>query len=154
VVGVAVARGRVVSRALGVGLAVATLARTHPGISVARVARALIVDATELGEGYGYPTPAGQTAIEIAGQVGLELDATYTAKAFLGRAPLARLPRVACQAGHGFRGCSLARVFRTTVARLYWHTLSAAPALLAAEAGWHRFPPVCARYYLAASGTL
>ena len=135
VVGVAVARGRVVSRALGIGLAAATLARTRPGISLARVARSLVVDPTELGKGYGYPTPAGQAAIELAKQVGLDLDATYTAKAFsaaLGLLDCRALPR---KPATGSKDAAVREFSGRPLRVLYWHTLSAAPALLAAEAG-------------------
>lgn len=68
-----------------------------------------------LGRGYGFATAEGDRATELAAQVGLTLDPTYTAKAFA-----AALDRVA-----------LGR--ERTV--LYWHTLSSVPmARLLAEA--------------------
>jgi D-cysteine desulfhydrase len=74
--------------------------------------RASVLDRLEhtrayLGAGYGHPTPEGERATVAAASVGLELDPTYTAKAFA-----AALDRVA-----------LGR--EQTV--LYWHTLSSAP---------------------------
>jgi 1-aminocyclopropane-1-carboxylate deaminase/D-cysteine desulfhydrase-like pyridoxal-dependent ACC family enzyme len=135
VVGVAVARGRVVSTALGVGLAVAVLARTHPGVSIATVARALTVDSTELGEGYGYPTPAGQAAIELAKQVDLELDATYTAKAFSAALRMLGCRTLPPKPATGSKDAVMREFSGRPLRILYWHTLSAAPALLAAEAG-------------------
>ena len=68
-----------------------------------------------LGAGYGHSTPAGDEATTIASRVGLELDPTYTAKAFA--AALSHL-RAA--------GESRARSSRPAVV-LYWHTLSSAP---------------------------
>jgi 1-aminocyclopropane-1-carboxylate deaminase/D-cysteine desulfhydrase-like pyridoxal-dependent ACC family enzyme len=35
-----------------------------------------------LGRGYGYPTPAGEAARQVAAGAGLDLDSTYSAKAF------------------------------------------------------------------------
>ncbi len=67
----------------------------------------LRVVTTELGKGYGEPTEDGRRALEIAGEAGLKLDLTYTAKCFAGalkyvqNAPSERV--------------------------LYWHTLSSAP---------------------------
>jgi len=57
-----------------------------------------------LGEGYGYPSSAGEHATRQAERVGLTLDATYTAKAFA-----AALARVA---------------FGSEQHILFWHTLS------------------------------
>jgi len=112
VVGCAVGARRVVCAGAGRRSPAATLARTHPGKkSVSRgLRRALIVDGDELGDGIRISYASRPDGHRIAGQVGLELRwRTYTAKGVLGRAPPARLPRVACQAGHGFRGCSLVR---------------------------------------------
>jgi 1-aminocyclopropane-1-carboxylate deaminase/D-cysteine desulfhydrase-like pyridoxal-dependent ACC family enzyme len=67
----------------------------------------LTVDARFLGPGYGHPTREGDEATALARQAGLELDPTYTAKAF---------------------ACALwyVRARRERVI-LYWHTLSSAP---------------------------
>jgi 1-aminocyclopropane-1-carboxylate deaminase/D-cysteine desulfhydrase-like pyridoxal-dependent ACC family enzyme len=68
----------------------------------------LETDARFLGAGYGSPTPEGEEATALARiHGGLELDPTYTAKAFAGALWFVRARRAA------------------TV--LYWHTLSSAP---------------------------
>ncbi|HEY1534813.1 MAG TPA: hypothetical protein VGF76_12370, partial [Polyangiaceae bacterium] len=60
---------------------------------------------------YGWATPSGERASEVAARVGLSLDPTYTAKAFASALELAQ----------GELG-SIARPARV----LYWHTLSVA----------------------------
>jgi 1-aminocyclopropane-1-carboxylate deaminase/D-cysteine desulfhydrase-like pyridoxal-dependent ACC family enzyme len=142
VVGVAVARGRAVSRALGVGLAAAALARIRPGISIASVSRALIVDPNQLGAGYGHPTPAGQTATKLAKQVGLELDSTYTAKAFSAALSLLDCHGMPTEPATGSKDlrAAMPEFSGRPLRVLYWHTLSAAPDLLAAEAGVEPLP--------------
>jgi D-cysteine desulfhydrase len=60
-----------------------------------------------LGNGYGEPTDAGRRAKDVAGEVGLTLDLTYTAKCFAGALD-----------------CVASRRFENV---LYWHTLSSAP---------------------------
>jgi 1-aminocyclopropane-1-carboxylate deaminase/D-cysteine desulfhydrase-like pyridoxal-dependent ACC family enzyme len=80
------------------------------GIALPRAAlRArLSIDARFLGAGYGHPTTHGAEAIELArAAAGLELDPTYTAKAFA--------------AALWYVGARRARRI------LYWHTLSSAP---------------------------
>lgn len=74
----------------------------------------LVFDATQVGAGYGYESAAGCRASEIATKIGLELDQTYTAKAFAsvlellnGRSSLVPAP--------------VGRPLRV----LYWHTLAA-----------------------------
>lgn len=69
--------------------------------------RRLQISESYLGDGYGHSTPAGEQAMRRAGQAGLTLDPTYTAKAFA-----AVLDRVA-----------LGRERNV----LFWHTLSSAP---------------------------
>jgi 1-aminocyclopropane-1-carboxylate deaminase/D-cysteine desulfhydrase-like pyridoxal-dependent ACC family enzyme len=126
VLGVAVASGRHLAEALGLGLSWAALRRIRKQSSLSELRARLIVDDTELGRGYGHRTPDGQVAVEIAREVGLELDPTYTAKAFA-----AALRLVECEAMRPFlvsepisgfidsRGSS-GRPLRV----LYWHTLS------------------------------
>ncbi len=72
-------------------------------------AHRLVVDDSQIGQGYGFATPNGRSALEAAQQHGLTLEATYTAKAFASALDLAR-------GKHPAQG-RLARV-------LYWHTLS------------------------------
>ncbi len=71
-----------------------------------RSAERIEVDGRWVGKGYGYSTHESTAAIGIASEVGLELDPTYTAKAF---------------------ACALARVRENAGPVLYWHTLSTAP---------------------------
>jgi len=61
----------------------------------------------QLGAGYGEPTEAGRRAEEVAGEAGLALDPTYTAKCFAGA--------LECVQSARFKNV------------LYWHTLSSAP---------------------------
>lgn len=80
----------------------------------ARVREApLEIEAAYVGAGYGIPTAAGQRALEVAARVGLELDPTYTAKAFAKVLDLLQARPVS----------PLGRRLRV----LYWHTLSAVP---------------------------
>ena len=67
----------------------------------------LVLDRGELGDGYGWPTDGAKRAMVLAQKEGLELDPTYTAKAFAG------LVRDAIGVAQGKR-------------LLYWHTLSSA----------------------------
>ena len=65
-------------------LTLATLATRRDGGSAGpyRLARQLTVDDGFLGEGYAIPTAAGHRAQLFARKVGLQLDPTYSAKAF------------------------------------------------------------------------
>jgi D-cysteine desulfhydrase len=71
----------------------------------------LVVDDGQIGGGYGWTTPSGERASEVAAQVGLSLDPTYTAKAFASALALA-------EGAHGS--------IDTATRVLYWHTLSVA----------------------------
>jgi 1-aminocyclopropane-1-carboxylate deaminase/D-cysteine desulfhydrase-like pyridoxal-dependent ACC family enzyme len=121
VVGVEVAVRPPLGRALALGLALAATRRDAGSAGLVRLARQLEVLGTYLGEGYGYPTPEGARAQRVAGELGLELDPTYTAKTFA--AVLDLLER--------------AEPRDRPLRILYWHTLSAAPltALLAGAPG-------------------
>jgi D-cysteine desulfhydrase len=74
----------------------------------------LVLDDSELGEGYGFATSAGEQAMRVAAKVGLQLDQAYTAKAF---AYVLRLLESA-KASHSSA---------TAIRVLYWHTLAATP---------------------------
>ena len=76
------------------------------GVSPARAAARLEVDRTWVGRGYGFFTRDAQEAIADGMKLGVELDPTYTAKAF---------------------ACALARVRKTEERVLFWHTLSTHP---------------------------
>ena len=95
-------------------LAQGTLRRTGHAPLAPALRTQLVFDATQVGAGYGCQTIAGRHASEIARTIGLELDQTYTAKAFAsvlellnGSSPLAPKP--------------VGRPLRV----LYWHTLAA-----------------------------
>lgn len=111
VMGVAVAPPTPVLRHLARRLAQKTAAVAGLPVSAGlRAARRIDVEGKWMGRGYGHATDEGRAATETARGLGLELDPTYTAKAF---------------------ACALA-VSRSSEARgevLYWHTLSTAPLL-------------------------
>lgn len=79
----------------------------HARILATRARSLLSIETSYLGAGYGSPTPEGDEATRIAGDVGLKLDPTYTAKTF------------AATLAHRASGAHR-RI-------LYWHTLSSAP---------------------------
>jgi len=67
-----------------------------------------------VGPGYGEPTPAGERALSVAErELGLELDPTYTAKAFARALAWLAAPVMGSR--------------EAPVNLLYWHTLSSAP---------------------------
>jgi 1-aminocyclopropane-1-carboxylate deaminase/D-cysteine desulfhydrase-like pyridoxal-dependent ACC family enzyme len=110
VVGVSVVRNPF-ARALVLGLAKRTLAALGSARAGRELDERLIIDGRFVGAGYGVETSAAARALEVAREAaGLELDQTYTAKAFACVLELLREP-----ATSGSR----------TV--LYLHTLSAAP---------------------------
>jgi D-cysteine desulfhydrase len=74
----------------------------------------LTVDPRFLGAGYGHPTRDGDEATRVAQAAGLELDPTYTAKAFA--AALSHASADAHQANKNDRS-------RPARVLLYWHTL-------------------------------
>ncbi|HET7542670.1 MAG TPA: pyridoxal-phosphate dependent enzyme [Polyangiaceae bacterium] len=98
----------------------------------------LSFDATQLGKGYGAASPAGNRATAIARELGLELDQTYTAKAF---ARVLELLRTVSSS----EAARLGRPQRI----LYWHTLSATALepLLHAAPSEHELPPVVRRLF-------
>jgi 1-aminocyclopropane-1-carboxylate deaminase/D-cysteine desulfhydrase-like pyridoxal-dependent ACC family enzyme len=111
VVGVQVVPGRVIP-ALARRLTRKVLGRLDSPRSRADVEAKLRVDDEQLGPGYGHPTPGGERALEAGRRIGLELDATYTAKAFAAALSLVEAAERAPVEG------SPRRI-------LYWHTLSA-----------------------------
>jgi 1-aminocyclopropane-1-carboxylate deaminase/D-cysteine desulfhydrase-like pyridoxal-dependent ACC family enzyme len=97
------------ARALVLGLAKRALGVLGTRYSSRELGERLTVDARFVGPGYGLATPAAVRALEVARTAaGLELDLTYTAKAFACVLELLREPSAP----------------RTI---LYLHTLSAAP---------------------------
>jgi D-cysteine desulfhydrase len=99
------------ARTLVLGLAKRALAALGSPRATRELADRLILDGRFIGDGYGVATRAGTLALEVAREAaGIELDLTYTAKAFACVLELLQEP-----ATSGPR----------TV--LYFHTLSAAP---------------------------
>ncbi len=79
-----------------------------------RLAQQLVFEAEHVGAGYGIASAAGERASAVARTCGLELDATYTAKAFAKVLELLKEGApVATSTG------------RRPLRVLYWHTLSA-----------------------------
>ena len=103
VVGVAVAK----PVAVVAGLTRWLTARTArlAGVDPAAALERLEIDGGWVGAGYGWATAEGDRATKEAAELGIALEATYTAKAFAAALSLAR------------RGTST----------LFWHTLSSAP---------------------------
>jgi 1-aminocyclopropane-1-carboxylate deaminase/D-cysteine desulfhydrase-like pyridoxal-dependent ACC family enzyme len=118
VVGVPVARNAL-ARPLVVGMAARALRVRGAAHLIPQLSRRLVLDHARAGGGYGQPTPEGGRAAEMAARVGLELDPTYTAKAFAGALGQAGFPEF-CRDSARER---LEGPRRT----LYWHTLSALP---------------------------
>jgi D-cysteine desulfhydrase len=89
--------------------------------------RVLQIERRFVGAGYGHALPAGEEATSLARSFGLELEPTYTAKAFAATLDLARQD---ARSSHYDRS-KLRLHQRQTY--LYWHTLSSVPlaALLA-----------------------
>lgn len=99
-------------RARVLGLARRTLERLGHAVDPRRLATRLVVDRSELGRGYGHaPADFAALAALAARDANLELDETYTAKAF------ARALRLIREAAPRERPLEV----------LYWHTLSTAP---------------------------
>jgi D-cysteine desulfhydrase len=110
------------NRALGaliIGQAASALWRHDQWRRAFAARRALHVETRFAGDGYGHPTMLGARASELARSFGLELEPTYTAKAFA-----AVLSWANATPGDN-RGCKLQLHRRQTY--LYWHTLSAVP---------------------------
>jgi 1-aminocyclopropane-1-carboxylate deaminase/D-cysteine desulfhydrase-like pyridoxal-dependent ACC family enzyme len=110
VLGVAVAPPTPVLRHMARRLAQKTAALAGLPVSAAvRAAKRIDVEGQWIGRGYGFPTEEGRAATETARASGLDLDPTYTAKAF---------------------ACALSVARRSSGSSgpvLYWHTLSTAP---------------------------
>lgn len=59
------------------------VAHRIPGLHAPSAAARIVVSGSEVGEGYGFATESGRRATEVAkASAGLDLDPTYTAKAF------------------------------------------------------------------------
>lgn len=124
-------------------------ARAARGASThAAALTSLRVDSRHTGRGYGWSSPGGQNAIEVGRKMGLNLDPTYTAKAFavaLTRFSERSNPRPRGRGDRGTpapgdAGSGLNSPTKTRIAPhdrgtgtfrvLYWHTLAAQPETL------------------------
>ncbi len=88
----------------------------------------LCVDTSQLGAGYGAASRATAMATSVGKDIGLDLDQTYTAKAFATALELAGHPAFVSRTAdrrhqESWRKSSKQRPFRV----LYWHTLAATP---------------------------
>jgi D-cysteine desulfhydrase len=122
VLGVCVAAGPVVSRALVLRLAWAAARRAGEPVSLRRLRETLIVGAGELGPGYGHPTERAAVATAVAREAGILLDPTYTAKAFAAALALVGYPALMREPSDIIRVSAKERPLTV----VYWHTLSAA----------------------------
>ncbi len=136
VVGACVSKPPWAVRLASLSLAKACARRAGPpGIAASMRAR-LSIDTRFLGAGYGHASAGGQEAVEAGQEIGLTLDATYTAKAFA-----SALWHVRARQGKNV---------------LYWHTLSSAPMgpLLGSAPALEGVHPALRRLAIAPSPTL
>lgn len=108
-------------RALIVGQALSAAWRFGERWNPWAAVRALGIERRFVGAGYGHALPAGDEAMSLARSFGLELEPTYTAKAFAATLCLARDD---ARVSHYDRS-KLRLHERQTY--LYWHTLSSVP---------------------------
>jgi D-cysteine desulfhydrase len=118
VIGVDVAMSRTFARVAVLALALRATRRDAGSAGLVRLGRQLEVDGSYLGQGYAHPTAEGAYAGRVAAENGLELDPTYTEKAFAKVLELVGLP-----APDRRQVASRSPPRRV----LYWHTLSATP---------------------------
>jgi len=126
-----VAIGGRASSLLVKGLANWLAARSNLEGARTSLADQLWIDSSYFGKGYGYDTPAGSLARETARALGLELEVTYTSKAFAKALELGRFPGYDPEAwprrqpSEVFERLSAQlRVSGRPLRVLYWHTLS------------------------------
>lgn len=106
-------------RSLIVGQALYSAAKHGESMDVVRALRALRIERSFVGSGYGHATPQGDEATALARSFGLGLEPTYTAKAFAAALSWARR-------SPGVSDRDKLQL-RARPAYLYWHTLSSVP---------------------------
>jgi 1-aminocyclopropane-1-carboxylate deaminase/D-cysteine desulfhydrase-like pyridoxal-dependent ACC family enzyme len=111
-------------RAVVVGQAACALWRHDQSIRALDAIRSLRIDARFVGAGYGHSSADGERVTELARSFGLELEPTYTAKAFAAALSWANVTRADSPRGDNRRRKLRLHRRRTY---LYWHTLSAVP---------------------------
>lgn len=121
-------------RALVIGQAACALWRHDQWIRPIDAIRSLSIDARFIGAGYGHASADGERVTELARSFGLELEPTYTAKAFAAALSWATSTRSDSTRSdptrpNPVRGDNRRRKLRLPRRRtyLYWHTLSAVP---------------------------
>ncbi|HEY6727202.1 MAG TPA: pyridoxal-phosphate dependent enzyme [Polyangiaceae bacterium] len=126
-----VAIGNPASVVLVKGLANWLAARSHLEGARTSLADQLWIDRSYFGQGYGYDTVAGSRARETARSLGLELEVTYTSKAFAKALELGRFPGYDPEAWPRRQASDVferlraqLRVSGRPLRVLYWHTLS------------------------------
>jgi hypothetical protein len=131
VCGVDVAIGNRASSLLVKGLANWLAARSNLEGARASLAHQLWIEPRYFGRGYGYDTREGASARATARSIGLELEVTYTSKAFAKALELGRFPGYDPEAWPSqqpsvvFEQLSAQlRVSGRPLRVLYWHTLS------------------------------
>jgi D-cysteine desulfhydrase len=136
VVGACVSKPPWALRFVSLSLAKACARRAGPPALAGSMRDRLSIDTRFLGAGYGHASAGGQEAVEAGQEIGLTLDATYTAKAFA-----SALWHVRAR-----RGANV----------LYWHTLSSAPMapLLCSAPALGDVDPSLRRLAIAPSPTL
>jgi 1-aminocyclopropane-1-carboxylate deaminase/D-cysteine desulfhydrase-like pyridoxal-dependent ACC family enzyme len=126
-------------RTMIVGQAMYASWRHHQPIRPVTALRSLCLDGRFVGNGYGHPCAAGDEASELARSFGLELEPTYTAKAFAATLSWAR------RTEQRQDRCKLRLHRRRTY--LYWHTLSSAPMAALLEGAPETLPDELARLF-------
>jgi D-cysteine desulfhydrase len=106
-------------RSLILGQALYALWRRGRSVPPIAAWRALEIEERFVGQGYGHAIEAGNSASKLARSFGLELEPTYTAKAFA--AVVERARRVDPVTDRRKHRLHRRRTY------LYWHTLSAVP---------------------------
>ena len=137
VVGVQVVGRRPLGDALVLSQAWAVTRRDQGSAGLVRLRESLTIDDAHVGHGYGFQTGPAERALEAARGIGLELDPTYTAKAFAAALETVRWPDSSGQMRRG----AFEPGDQTVRHVLYWHTLSSSelgrqkPTKLALQAG-------------------
>jgi hypothetical protein len=129
--GVEVAMGKAAGRTLVAGLT-RWVARRENLRARRSLTERLAVDDRFLGRGYGWELPHAQKVRQSAGKLNLQLDSTYTTKAFAKALELGRFPGYdskcwpSRQADSPLERAinSQSRGSRRPLRVLYWHTLS------------------------------
>jgi D-cysteine desulfhydrase len=111
-------------RAIVVGQAAWALWRHDQSPRPVAALRSLRIDARFVGAGYGHSCADGERVTELARSFGLELEPTYTAKAFAAAMSWANVAR--SDTGRSDNRDRKLRLHRRRT-YLYWHTLSAVP---------------------------